>query len=846
MELGEYVYRDLEKNTYLLKLYTNLLKKYATKQLNINVKDDNSIELNVNDLLRFADLLSKSTNDNKRQIHNNIAQNIVILLKKLYNENDNITATFISVLNNINNYRGIKEENYYNSDIKEFIYQYIEKEEFRVGLNNKEEYFVRDQKEIFNKFDSENYFSYSGPTSMGKTYVIKTFIQKKIEECNKKNFVIIVPTKALISEITSELIAELRENLNILKYKVINSYKEIVNRDYNYIMIYTQERFLSHLLNIDIIIDYVFIDEAHKIFCQDTRSIYFYKIIDILNDFANIPKIFFSAPLISNPDEFLKLLPQSLTKTYKVFDFSPVNQQKYIMDYEMETIRVYNDLSNSFIEIKNKESSNYDLISILKDLGENQKNLVFCESTKEAIELSKKFYDNTEIKEKNDKIEKLKTYIKNEIHKDYYLINLLDKGIAYHIGNVPNSIRKKIERLYKEKEIDTIFCTSTLLEGINLPADNLFIPITKRSKILKNDIDFKNLIGRVGRIRYNLSGNVFIIPKDGIQTVAKCTNMINKKIENKELSIKNMLTEKRKKDIVEKLKVGITELDKKSNNIEYEFSRYAMNSLIYDLINIKEGNVTKEFKKYLNDSNIKNIIDNFKDMYISQDMPITLDQIYLVNNSIKENLKYPDEANYNSILSFLEIMHCCFKWGKYERANELGSKKVLKYYATILNQWINGAFINQIIRESIKFSEKTGKVFNEFKTQDYTGSIEHINSIINNTLDTIERIILFKLESYFLKFSELYKIYSNTEKIDNDWYEFLSYGTNKVEVIELQKLGFSREIAIKIYKKGKYIFYENESFFISADIFQEDNEDIIGEAKEVLLNNAQHFKNIEC
>ena len=51
-------------------------------------------------------------------------------------------------------------------------------------------------------------------------------------------------------------------------------------------------------------------------------------------------------------------------------------------------------------------------------------------------------------------------------------------------------------------------------------------------------IDFKNLIGRVGRIKYNLSGNVFIIPKDGQSTVTECTKMINTEISNKELSIK--------------------------------------------------------------------------------------------------------------------------------------------------------------------------------------------------------------------------------------------------------------------------------------------------------------------
>ena len=127
MKLGEYIFGDLEKNTYLLKLYTNLLKLYAIKQFGMD--KELAIEyINIKDLLRFADLLSKSTNTKKEQFHKNIAQNIVILLKKIHPDNSDITATFVSVLNNINNYRNLKEEKYYESDIREFVYQYIEKQ----------------------------------------------------------------------------------------------------------------------------------------------------------------------------------------------------------------------------------------------------------------------------------------------------------------------------------------------------------------------------------------------------------------------------------------------------------------------------------------------------------------------------------------------------------------------------------------------------------------------------------------------------------------------------------------------------------------------------------------------
>ena len=97
--------------------------------------------------------------------------------------------------------------------------------------------------------------------------------------------------------------------------------------------------------------------------------------------------------------------------------------------------------------------------NILNILGKGQKNLVYCENPQEAIELAKNYAETVNDKDesnKNQKIEKVKKYIKNEIHENYYLIDLLDKGIAYHVGYVPNSIRKKVEGLYRDKEIDTI------------------------------------------------------------------------------------------------------------------------------------------------------------------------------------------------------------------------------------------------------------------------------------------------------------------------------------------------------------------------------------------------------
>lgn len=839
VELGEYIYRDIEKNTYLIKLYTDLLKKYTASIFNINIEDE---DICIKDLLRFADILSKSTNIHKREFHKNIAQTIVVLLSKIYPENEYVQKMLYSVLYTINNYRGIKEDKYYYSDIREFVCKYIEKRLYRI-TEAKDEYFVRNQKEIFDNLSIHKCYSYSGPTSMGKTFIIREFIVNQILSGNKKNYVIVVPTKALISEITSDFIKELGDNLKELRYRVINSYNDIKEEDnLNYIMVYTQERFLMHLTNTSLNLDYVFIDEAHKIFYKDKRSMYFYKIIDILNSFSSIPNIIFSAPLIENPDEFLKLLPNTIETSSKVFRFSPVSQQKYIIDYYESCVRVYNDLTGNFIELEYEKISKYNIKEILELLGKDAKNIIYCDNKNEAVTWSKDYADSLPEIEQNDSIEEVEKYISDEIHKDYYLIETLKKGVAYHVGYVPTSIRKHIENLYKDKYINTIFCTSTLLEGVNLPADNLFIPIKGSSNILKNDIDFKNLIGRVGRIKYNLSGNVYIIPKSNDDPIKKCSDIIQQEITEQTLSINTFLTNSIKKEIVEALKNGKTVLKKRNSFDELDFSRFIMNSLISDITNDYKSNIYKQFKAILSAEDIKIIKEKFDLSEVPQDMPITTDQIKNIDKNILEGLDYPEKVNYDNILGFLEKLYSYFNWELYESKLGLGNKNILKYYAFILNEWMNGFGLKQIIDQAINKREQDGKVYINREIVEYTGSSEQINFIINDTLDTIENIILFKISNYFLKFSERCKTKKGIEKLPNDWYDYIQYGTKDDVVIELQKYGFSREISLKIKHYDKYIIYEEDKILIDKEILNDKNKMIVEEAEEVLLNNNKVFK----
>jgi hypothetical protein len=80
----------------------------------------------------------------------------------------------------------------------------------------------------------------------------------------------------------------------------------------------------------------------------------------------------------------------------------------------------------------------------------------------------------------------------------------------------------------------------------------------------------------------------------------------------------------------------------------------------------------------------------------------------------------------------------------------------------------------------------------------YNDFLEHRNIVISDTLRAIENVILFSISNYFLRFSSEYKRIHNVEAFQNDWYEYVEYGTTNPLSITLQRNGFSRETSTYI------------------------------------------------
>ena len=878
--LAETIYRGIEKNEYLNRIYADLLYNYSLKLFSLRQKQK---EVDVGAALRFADILSKSAYTENAEVHKIWAQEIVILLNILYPDDTRIKPYLGSVLSAVGNFRGLSyaAKDYSSADILDRIYYGYEKELLAIpGIPDA--FFFPAQKIVYDGLGKQC-FSYSGPTSMGKSFVIQKYIKQQVAAGEEKNFAILVPTKALINEVRSNILRELKDLLKERNYRVVSSAGDIVlQQSHCFVFVMTPER-MHHLLNTkpELALDFLFVDEAHKISAKGGRSAFYYKVIHDVMGRERKPSIVFASPNIPNPEIYLKLIPgigqmeiQKLASR-----FSPVCQFKYMVDMTTGQIYSHNGHSNTLNPIRTQEGS-LRVIDIVNRVGKGKQNIVYCNARVKVVKYAKDYADSilpdAVDKKYKEKLESLAKDIRNEVHSACFLAELVQKGVAYHVGYLPASIRLRIEEGFKDGMIRTMFCTSTLVEGVNLPADNLFITSYKNGRSDMNEVEFRNLVGRVGRIQYNLYGNVFMLAFDESEKVSaekvakKYESLLNNDIPKQQLSVEGSLSEKQRRAIVSHLSRGDVEM-KECLESETEKDYTAMRKfaliLMRDIVKGNTSMVTEAFAAVLDDASVLAIKQHFSHNRTSDDITLSYDQWENLTDAINCGLSYPilsgvdNTVDFEKLVSFLATLRTIFKWEIYE-ASTIGKiskgfdrNAVLRWYATILMQWVRGKGLNTIIWTALEHKSKhpeEGIWSGKFQIEQLynKNNAFHKNYVIAETLDVIENVILFSISNYFRKFSLEYKRVHGVDSFDNDWYEYVEYGTTNPLIIFLQQSGFSRETSqYIILRKTKYIVETDDGTRLHLDVLKCGDFGVETEAADVRINMPELFvgdDNIIC
>lgn len=358
-----------------------------------------------------------------------------------------------------------------------------------------DKYYTPVQADIVKNISKANCFSFSAPTSTGKSFVFRNLIEKGANDT-----VVVVPSRALINEYYLRLCELMPDkSVNILTFiDKINTAKARRN-----IFVVTPERCRDLFKQKDNFnVDLFLFDEAQLSDEESTRGLFYDSIVRRCYKAYPEAKFVFAHPFINNPEaQLVKNHLIDKVAAARLYEQKNVGQMYLCVDdnnvfYHFgidKTIMGTHKIQCSFDPI---EKCIIDGGSVLFYVSKSKiYNKGFLNEYGRYIDLCEE-KDEDKI---NYYINELKSFTGGDTiaNKDHYsqMISLLKRGIVTHHGSLPLQSRSIMEQYTRDGYCKLCFATSTLEQGINMPFDIVVLDRFEASKPL----EMKNLIGRAGR-----------------------------------------------------------------------------------------------------------------------------------------------------------------------------------------------------------------------------------------------------------------------------------------------------------------------------------------------------------
>lgn len=431
-------------------------------------------------------------------------------------------------------------------DIKQqTIQNYYSSKVFRNNILDK------NQKEIIDTFMrlERKRLLVSAPTSFGKTFILREILF--LNQDRYKNILLVFPTIALLNENTENL----KDLITSLKseYKIVNNVYSNINKEDKHIFILTPERTLKLLADREsLTIDFFFFDEVYKIDedfsvnedCIDNSKEKTLKMITKVNSenrakafritlyllAKSITEFYLAGPYlnIQNSKDGLVRFIHEKNITTKQVDFEPTMRieidackKNCVENHPIlgeKTISIYNKGNLKTIE---KIAGIIEYID-LNNLGQT---IFYCSSPANSMKYVREVIESLpnhenksiiDIKFINHLKHKYGVTIENSISNtaEYWtLVYALENGYGIHHGKFPKYIQKEILRMYNNNCFRHLFCTSTIIEGVNTTAKNVVIINNSVGKNQMTAFTLKNIKGRAGRYYHHYTGRIFYTDK---------------------------------------------------------------------------------------------------------------------------------------------------------------------------------------------------------------------------------------------------------------------------------------------------------------------------------------------
>lgn len=667
-------------------------------------------------------------------------------------------------------------------------------------LQRKELLYIKWSKKKLIEFSAKNEgtFVLIAPTSYGKSEII---VSKVFDNLDKK-VCIIVPSKALLTQTKKRLLNNSSEN-NL--QRIITHPEMYKGNETEFVAVLTQERLLRILQkNPTLTLDLVLVDEAHNLFGEknnDGRATLLAQSIIILKSRNENVVFNFFSPFISDPEN-LKVRQLDYSISSEKTDEFIKSEKYYVCDVfnSPGELKLYEQFSNSFISTSVQYASHIELLNSEKA----DKNIVYLNRPKHIEEFSIDYANSLNEIEIN--LSEITTTISDFLHPEYNLITCIKKGIVYHHGGMPEIVRLYVENIFsKYDELRFVITSSTLLEGVNIPAEKIFLLSNKKGRSNLTVSQFKNLIGRINRF-----SEIFNPQAGDLKLLEPLIYIIKSKYSNSRANIENFLSTRAKIEVDYEDSVNNVLLKDESNLNDSE--KEILKNTLEFLENIEPNSTNLEDVEYVESEIAKLCYKN--NVY---DFDIKSSESQLINNlsaykiASRDNL-ITESSQLIEAINSIFFINIDITDNNIRRLQNVSARN---FYSMILNWRSSGASYKEMIGSFIGYWSSLrgeelliyiGEKWGEEKrsSRDFKDLYVDLNKK-NNSQRVNLAILKIKEEQDFVEFNLLkyIDILSDLNLINSTFYDKIKYGSSDTQIITLLKNGFSLELA-KCITKPEY------------------------------------------
>jgi len=668
------------------------------------------------------------------------------------------------------------------------------------------------QRRFWDSASAHQWLSASAPTASGKTFLVSQWLLDQMRTDAADVAIYLAPTRALVSEIENNLGSLLRDEDSIevsslpLKDK-INAAHE---RGQRVILVFTQERLhlFANALGDEFGVDLLVVDEAHKI-GDNQRGVILQDAIERAVRANAQLKVVFISPATQNPEELLTDAPEN-TRTLAVDSDTPTVLQNVIVAeqvprkpklWQLAVRREDSDLPIGTLALRNTPSGvRKRLAFIAASAGERGGTLVYVNGAGESEEvgelISQLLPDPEEV---DPELAALADLARKGVHPKFRLADLVERGVAFHFGNMPSLIRLEIERLFRAGKIRFLVCTSTLIEGVNLSCRTIVLRGPRKGKGHPMDPhDFWNLAGRAGRWGDEFQGNIICInPEDKKAWPTGVPQRARYPIKRESDAVLEA-----DDDLIAYLRMrDLADLSELNDSEKFEQVGAYLLATFLRLGSVAEASFAKRHNRSTLEA-IDNALAELADkIEISSDiatrhpgvsavgMQRLLDAFRSYEGDV-ENLLPAEVASFDSYDRFVAIMN---------RINThlfpaFGSEDVNRLYALVVVNWLQGYSLATMIRKSIEWHQRVDRGYK-------------LPTLIRETMNLVEQIARFRAPKYLAAYMDILQLHlreiGREDLIDTDLDigTQLEFGVSTKTLLSLIELGLSRMSAVILYEK---------------------------------------------